>query len=463
MIKENQKIFNLTEIIADALICFIAIGLSYILWFTNYDEIGYIEFDFYLRLFILVTPVYLLIYNFFDLYESYRSKPIFLEVNRLIKANITGIIFIFVLMFLFKQVNISRPVMILFAIINTSLSTLCRVILRKSLRALRKNGYNLKSILILGWNENAKLFYTKLIANKNLGYTFAGFMSNTITSAGKFHLPYRGTIDELQSVLEPREVDEVVVSFDYEDYNLLTDIINICEKCGTKISIIPFYTKYLPARPYIDEIEGLPLINIRRIPLDNLLNNWLKRGMDFFGSLFLLILLSPVLLITALLVRLTSPGPIFYKQDRVGLGKKIFTMYKFRSMKISNDNSDKTTWSTKIDDRRTKFGAFIRRCSIDELPQLYNVLKGDMSLVGPRPELPFFVEKFREEIPLYMVKHQVRPGITGWAQINGWRGDTSIEERIKCDIYYIENWTFLLDIKILILTLFKGVFNENAR
>ena len=180
--------------------------------------------------------------------------------------------------------------------------------------------------------------------------------------------------------------------------------------------------------------------------------------MDFFGSLILILLTSPIMLATAVGVKLSSPGPIIFKQKRVGLNKRKFYMYKFRSMRL-NDSSD-TAWSTDSDQRKTRFGAFIRKFSIDELPQFFNVLKGDMSLVGPRPELPFYVEQFKEEVPLYMVKHQVRPGITGWAQVNGLRGDTSIEDRIRHDIYYIENWTVLFDIKILFMTLFKGVKNQ---
>ena len=237
-------------------------------------------------------------------------------------------------------------------------------------------------------------------------------------------------------------------------------IIDTCEKEGVKSSLLPFYTKYLPTRPYIDVVEGLPLINLRRVPLDNLVNGFLKRSFDILVSFVGLVLLSPVLLVVAIGVKCSSPGPVIYQQTRIGRRKKEFTMYKFRSMSLEN-NADMTTWGTRKDNRRTGFGAFLRKYSIDELPQLWNVLKGDMSLVGPRPERPFFVEKFREEIPLYMMKHLVRPGITGWAQVNGWRGDTSIEERIKCDIYYIENWTFLFDIKILFLTIFKGIVNKS--
>ena len=238
----------------------------------------------------------------------------------------------------------------------------------------------------------------------------------------------------------------------------MPQVIQACEASGTKLSMIPFYAQYMPSHPQIDSLNGLPMINLRRIPLDNLGNAFLKRAMDIVGSLVLIVLTSPVMLFAAVGVKLSSPGPVIFRQTRVGLNKKTFHMYKFRSMRVNSEEG--TRWSTNRDDRKTKFGSLIRKCSIDELPQFFNVLKGDMSLVGPRPEIPHFVERFKNEIPLYMVKHQVRPGITGWAQVNGLRGDTSIEERIRHDIYYIENWSFLLDVKILFMTLWRGIINK---
>ena len=296
--------------------------------------------------------------------------------------------------------------------------------------------------------------------NKNLGYWIDGYVSDREEETGSLGLPYLGGYDSLPGLLAPKGVDEVVVSLEEKDFGLLGHIIEVCEQEGVKSSLLPFYTKYMPMRPYIDEVEGMPLINLRRVPLDNMLNSFVKRSFDIFWSLLGLLLLAPFLLAVAIGVKLSSPGPVIYSQERVGLNKKVFTMYKFRSMAVEG-NADKTTWGTRGDPRRTRFGTFLRKYSIDELPQLFNVLRGDMSLVGPRPERPFFVEKFREEIPLYMIKHLVRPGMTGWAQVNGWRGDTSIAKRIECDIHYIENWSFLLDLKILFLTVFRGFVNHS--
>lgn len=462
MIKENQKILNAMLAVLDACCCIISMVLAFFLYFSIYRGDSYIGLDYYIRLMIFIIPGYFLIYNYFALHDSFRSKALIHETGKIFQANTIGIIFVFVLVFFLKEVNISRPVILLFGIFNILTTSLFRIILRIILRNLRNKGYNVKHILMVGWNEVSEEFFRRVTANRRLGFDIFGYFDNEKEPAAKRLAPLLGTLEELGPYLNANKgVDEVIISLDYTEFGLLEGIIELCEKEGVKTSLLPFYTKYLPARPAIDDVEGLPLINIRKIPLDNFLLAFCKRSFDIVASFLALVILSPFLLITAIGVKITSPGPVIYRQERIGRNKKTFVMYKFRSMRAEQDGSDMTTWGTKRDDRRTKFGTFIRKCSIDELPQLYNVLKGDMSLVGPRPERPFFVEQFREKIPLYMVKHFVRPGITGWAQINGWRGDTSIVERIKCDIYYIENWTFLFDIKILLLTVFRGFVNHS--
>ena len=235
-----------------------------------------------------------------------------------------------------------------------------------------------------------------------------------------------------------------------------------CEKSGVHTKFIPDYNNIIPTKPYTEDLMGLPVIHIRYVPLTDSFNAALKRVIDLFGAVVAMILFSPVMLLTALAIRLTSPGPIIFSQERIGRHNKPFKMYKFRSMELQPPEEEKKEWTVQSDPRITGVGRLIRRMSIDELPQLINVLRGDMSLVGPRPERPFFVDQFKEEIPRYMVKHQVRPGMTGWAQINGYRGDTSIRKRIEHDLYYIENWTVGFDFKILFLTFFKGFINRNA-
>ena len=259
----------------------------------------------------------------------------------------------------------------------------------------------------------------------------------------------------------------------------------MCEKSGVHTQFVPDYHNIIPTKPYTEDLQGLPVVNIRYVPLSNTFNAMLKRIVDIFGALVAIVLFSPVMLFSCIMIKLTSPGPLIYRQTRVGLHNKPFEMYKFRSMymdaeerkkelmkqnRVKDGMMFKLEWDpriigskiTKDGTMKKGIGNLIRDFSLDEFPQFFNVLKGDMSLVGPRPERPFFVERFKEEIPRYMIKHQVRPGMTGWAQVNGYRGDTSITKRIEHDLYYIENWTLGWDFKILFLTFFKGFINKNA-
>ncbi len=459
MIKENQRILNGLFAVWDACVCVLSMALAFFLHFFHYGGQFYIGIDYYMHLMLFIVPAYFLFYHYFGLHDSFRHGTLIAEVGKVFQSNAIGVVFVFVLVFFLKEVHVSRMVIFLFGLVNFAFGSLNRAVLRKLLRRMRASGYNIKHLLLVGWNDVSAEFFDRVTANRSLGYDFSGYLSHSKISTSGRKIAYAGGFGTLPYLLERGDIDEVVISLDYAEFSELGGIIDTCEKAGVKSNLLPFYTKYLPTRPFIDEVEGMPLINIRRIPLDNMLNSFSKRLLDIAVSAVMLLVLSPLMLAAAVGVRLSSPGPVFYSQERMGRNKRIFRMYKFRSMRVQA--GDATTWGTKDDGRRTKFGAFLRKYSIDELPQLFNVLRGDMSLVGPRPERPYFVDRFREEIPLYMLKHLVRPGITGWAQVNGWRGDTSIEERIKCDIYYIENWTFLLDIKILLLTVLKGFVNKS--
>ena len=271
-----------------------------------------------------------------------------------------------------------------------------------------------------------------------------------------------GRIDNLMVILPENHLDEIAITLGLSEYHRLESIVALCEKSGVHTKFIPDYYNIIPTKPYTEDILGLPVINIRYVPLTNTFSAALKRLMDIIGSLAAIILSSPVMLVCAIIIKVSSPGPLIFRQERVGLHNRPFTMYKFRSMVVQEANKESKAWTVRDDPRVTPVGRFMRKTSIDELPQLFNVLKGEMSLVGPRPERPYYVEKFQEEIPRYMVKHQVRPGMTGWAQIHGYRGDTSIRRRIDYDLYYIENWTIGLDFKILVLTVFNGFVNKNA-
>ena len=333
-----------------------------------------------------------------------------------------------------------------------------RIVLRRVLRNYRQAGFNQKHVLVCGGGRLAQRYLHEITTDRELGYHAIGYIADEKYRNG---MRYLGSFDRLPEFLEKYRPDEVVSALEPEDFQRTPEIIEACESSGVRLSIIPFYADYIPSNPQFDDLNGIPMLNIRHIPLDNWANAFVKRAMDIVGATILLILSSPVMLFCAIGVKLSSPGPVFFKQERIGQGKRPFYMYKFRSMRVNS--SQQTGWSKKTDSRKTAFGSFIRKFSLDELPQFWNVLKGDMSLVGPRPEVPHYVEQFRKEVPLYMVKHQVRPGITGWAQVNGFRGDTSIRGRIEHDVYYIEHWSLGFDLYILFLTVFGGKFMNDEK
>ena len=457
MIKENQQILNRLNVASDGIWVFCSLLLSYWLRFCVLPggEVA-IPFRYWVYLGLILIPVYLFTFATFGLYESFRRKRLYQELGRLWWACALDMALLQTALFLFKEVHFSRWALVFFFVLSIGGLGIKRVFMRSTLRSYREKGYNQKHVLIVGAGHLARRYWDIIQTDKELGYQAAGYIAGRADWAPG--PKYLGTYGALPAVLERIHPDEVVAAIPAEDFRQTPIIIEACEKAGVKLSIIPFYADYMPSNPQFDDLDGLPLMNIRRIPLDNWGNAFVKRAVDVVGSLVLIVVTSPLMLFAAIGVRLSSPGPVIFRQERVGRNKKTFQMLKFRSMRVNS--AQQTGWSRDRDDRKTKFGAFLRKCSLDELPQFFNVLKGDMSLVGPRPEVPFYVEQFKEEIPLYMVKHQVRPGITGWAQVNGLRGDTSIKARIEHDIYYIEHWSFFFDVKILFMTLFKGINSE---
>ena len=464
MIRENQKYLNRLQIFLDLIIILISFLIAYYIRFYQMDDaIHSLTFEQNLRPILLSIPLYLLFYNIFDIYSTRRTKPLHVELSAIIKTNILCAILIMVGLFIFKIVDYSRKSLVLFFVINTVLTISTRLIIRIILKKYRRKGYNLKHCLVIGITDSSALFIDKVQKNKHWGYNIVGIISSPTNHNKKFKgNPIIGSTAELEKILSKKTIDIVIVGVSGSDLTELAHILQICEKSGVKTQIIPYYHKYIPAKPYMDDLDGLPVIDVRHVPLDNVFKNFFKRSFDIIFALVALTITSPVLLFAAMMTKLSSPGPIIYKQERVGLNRKNFNMYKFRSMRVQTTEEEKDKWTTQHDPRKTKWGAFMRRTSIDELPQFFNVLKGDMSVVGPRPERPYFVDQFKETIPRYMIKHQVRPGITGWAQVCGYRGDTSIKKRIEHDLYYIENWTFSFDLKIIILTVFKGFINKNA-
>ncbi|WP_018753863.1 undecaprenyl-phosphate glucose phosphotransferase [Paenibacillus sanguinis] len=467
MIRKNQRFLTQLYILAD----FAAIQLAFLFaWWLKFSS-GWIAYEqplpieIYAFWSVIYGAITVLMGVMISLYMPKRKKRFADEVWKIIQVHAMSLFILLGLMFFFRQVDISRHYLALYMIFNVVLITLYRYVLKNVLKQLRKKGFNKQFVLILGAGSLGRRFHANLKQYPELGYEVVGFLDDQKEWDGieaARYKPILGTIDELERILESTMIDEVVLALPLEAHHRYARIIAICEKTGVRTLIIPDFFDYLPARPYFDNFAGMPMINVRDIPLDLTGNRIAKRVFDILFSLLAIIITSPVLLIVAIGVKLTSKGPIIFKQERVGLNRRTFQMYKFRSMQVLPEGTEDTGWTIANDPRRTRFGTFIRKTSLDELPQFFNVLAGHMSVVGPRPERPYYVDQFKEEVPKYMVKHHVRPGITGWAQSHGLRGDTSIEERIKYDIFYIENWSILLDIKIVLKTVINGFINKNA-
>lgn len=471
MIKDNQKYLNRLHVVVDALVT----AGSYVLaWWLMFGSrfadkgIGVLDMGTYFTALYFVVPGYLILYYWCKLYTPKRVQRTENEILNIIKANLVGIILVLAVLNLSQSVNrdlqhFSRGMLIMFAGLNTVDGILVRALIRRILHLFRKKGYNQKHILLVGYSRAAEAYIDRIIANPQWGYTVRGILDDNVPRGAVYKgVKVMGSIDNLLYILPENKLDEIAVTLSLQDYDRLEEIVNLCEKSGVHTKFIPDYNSLIPGKPYTEDLGGLPVINIRYVPLSNTVNAVMKRTVDIVGSFVGLVVTSPLLLVVAIAIRATSKGPVIFSQERIGQHNRPFKMYKFRTMYVQDVKEEKKGWTTKDDPRVTKVGRFLRRTSIDELPQLFNILVGDMSLVGPRPERPQYVEKFKEEIPRYMVKHQVRPGLTGWAQINGYRGDTSIRKRIEYDIYYIENWSLEFDIKIMFLTIFKGFINENA-
>ncbi len=471
MIKDNQSSLNRLHVVLDAFVTafsylfawYIVIGSGWASMLGNKT----LDADFYFAALVFIVPGYLLLYSFFNLYTPKRVLGRRNEFGKILKANTIGLLVFGLVLYLGRKnpylFNFSQRLVVYFYVINVILITAERNAIRIVLRSMRSKGYNQKHILLVGYSDAARGFIDRVRANPEWGYQIRGILDDNHERGTEYKgMRVIGTLEDLTYILEQNSLDEIAITLSLSEYEKLRHIVNLCEKSGVHTKFIPDYGNVIPTVPYTEDLLGMPVVHIRHVPLNGMLNSLMKRAMDIFGAIVAIILFSPIMLVVAITIKLTSPGPIIFCQERVGLHNRPFKMYKFRSMTVQDPNKEKMRWTTPGDSRVTPIGKIIRSTSIDETPQFFNVLFGDMSLVGPRPERPFFVEKFKEEIPRYMIKHQVRPGITGWAQVNGYRGDTSIIKRIEHDLYYIENWSLGFDFKILFLTVFKGFINKNA-
>ena len=435
MIKDNQKYFNRMHVVIDALVIIVSYVTAWLLRFRTTlfgMPVRTLPVDFYMMALVLIIPGYLLLYYGFNLYTPKRVQGRRLELANILKANTVGILVIILLLYVMRQEHFSRSMLVIFFGLNSVLDVIVRNIIRYGLRKLRKKGFNQKHILLVGYSRATEEYIDRILAFPEWGYTVRGILDDHVSAGTTYRgIKVLGRIENLMIILPENRLDEIAITLGLNEYYRLEEIVALCEKSGVHTKFIPDYHNIIPTKPYTEDLMGLPVINIRYVPLTNTFNAMVKRIMDIIGSLICIVIFSPVMLLAVIGIKLTSPGPLIYKQTRVGLHNRSFEMYKFRSMEVQKPEEEKKAWTVKNDPRVTGFGKFMRKTSIDEIPR-------------------------------YMVKHQVRPGMTGWAQVHGYRGDTSIRKRIDHDLYYIENWSLGLDFKILFLTVFRGFVNKNA-
>lgn len=423
---------------------------------------GYYSYDKKILIFLLINLSYFIVAVSFPIETS--TNVIYLD--RVIrKATSTIVSFCVVVTAAFAIFNIVEHISLLLWVISyiaLAISYIClHIAIRMSLKSYRRKGYNHRSVIIVGSGQSGVAIYNEL-KNSDFGYKIKGYFDNE--KIEHLNMPtYLGTLDEVQAYVVDNKIDEIYCSLNHNENNEITNLILFSEKNMVRFFLIPQFFNYVKRRFVLRFIESVPVVSLRNEPLQHLPNRVVKRSFDIVFSLFvLLIIFPPILIIVGFLIKRSSPGPLFFKQERTGFQGSSFNCYKFRSMKM-NDDADKQK-ATKGDPRITRIGAFIRKTSIDELPQFFNVLKGDMSIVGPRPHMLKHTEEYSRLIDKFMVRHLVKPGITGWAQVNGYRGETKtlkdMEDRVKKDVWYIENWSFILDVKIVLKTAINAVKGE---
>lgn len=410
----------------------------------------------YLKALIVVLPVYLWVFRSYGLYESGRHIRRVEEIFTLLKGIVVGTVILTAFTFFYRAFSYSRLFLVFLWIFASILVGAGRYFLIQWFYQRRNKAKDLHRVLVVGHNRNARNLIQWAKQNPHLGHSIEGVLAQDNSLVGK-HLggvPIVGTLEEYQKLVEKICPDEVIVADPKLPHEKITDLLLRCEDGLVSFKVAADLYGIVTSNLDIEYIASVPLLGIRPLPLDDPWNRLVKRSFDLILSSFLIILTLPLTLFSALAIKLTDGGPIFYIQERVGQDGKCFNLFKFRTMRSDAESQSGPVWTKRGDERCTPIGRFLRRFNIDELPQLWNVIRGDMSLVGPRPERPYFVNRFRSEIPRYMVRHKIKSGITGWAQVNGFRGNTSLQERIKYDLYYAENWSLALDLEILFMTFF---------
>ena len=455
-----QRFYTSIKIATDVVVLALAFALAYFTRFTLFEgELPpWRDSAAVLLMALVIFPV---TFHQARLYATNRSRTHIAEVFEIFKATITATLILVALTY-FTRERYSRLTLGIFLGYSFALVSVTRLTFRQLLAEIRKRGHNLKSILVIGAGELGQRVIETIEGHRELGFRVVGVLTRKSAKLGTQvkGAPVVGLIKDVDAVLDRLPVDQVLIALPLEDQPLLKVLMEQLALRTVDVKVVPDIYQYITLWGGMEEFGGLPLISLQAGPLHGW-NLVAKRVFDVLFAALVLLVAAPVMLFTAVLVKLTSRGPLFYKQERMGMDGRTFNIYKFRTMRTDAELAG-ARMATRDDPRRTPIGTFLRQTSIDELPQLFNVLKGDMSLVGPRPERPVFIEEFKRQIPRYHLRHKVKAGITGWAQINGLRGQTSIQKRIEYDLYYIENWSLLLDLKILVRTALGGFLSRNA-
>jgi len=476
MVKRYSRWLIALYVASDAVLAAVAFVLAYLLRFeTGIIPVtkGLPPFRQYVNILPFVAALVPLAYYLQGLYRVHRSRSrvddFFVVLVGSVLAVVMGIVStLYVQTYVVSEelkargaFEVSQPVWALFLVLNVALTFASREVVRQALERRFRAGIGLKRILVAGAGELGKLVADRILEHRELGFRVVGFIDDR---AGGDHLGHRGlpllgTLAEAGEIIRRERIDQLYVALPLDEHVKMLDVVEAASRELLDIKVVPDLLQVIALRARLEDLDGVPIVNLTDVPLQGL-NSALKRLIDLTLSGAALLVLALPCAIIAALIRMTSPGPIFYRQERMGLDGKAFTVTKFRSMSIGAEEDTGPVWASEDDPRCTPFGRFLRRYDLDELPQFWNVFKGEMSLVGPRPERPFFVEQFKHRFPQYMLRHKVKAGITGWAQVNGWRGNTSIEKRIEFDLYYIENWSVRLDFKIIWLTVLRGLLRN---
>jgi len=478
VLKRYNRLLVLIYIVGDAFAGAVSFALAYLLRFDTvvFQQLlpptkGQPPFSQYLALMPFIALLVPLAFQLQGIYRLRRGRTrvddffaVLVGSIWAVLGGIAGTLFIqaYYLEPALKDIGyfeVSQPVWALFLTFNVILTYLTREVVRDLLRRRWAAGIGLKKVLIVGAGDLGRMVADRIIEHRELGFRLVGFVDDRAASTdmlGHRGLPLVGTVAETAEVCVREKIDEIYVALPIEEHIKMLGVVEFATRECLEVHVVPDLLQIIALRARLEDLDGLPLISVNDVPLRGM-NSVLKRAVDIALSAAVIGLGAIPALIISWLVKRSSPGPAFYKQERMGLDGQAFTVYKFRSMPVGAEDVSGPIWARDDDPRATPIGRWLRRFDIDELPQFWNVFRGDMSIVGPRPERPFFVEQFKHRIPSYMLRHKVRAGITGWAQVNGWRGNTSLEKRIEFDLYYIENWSLRLDFKIMWLTLLRGL------